>query len=265
MYYLKKRRIGLNWTIRGYVSMTKQLEGITSLRFLSLREVISKTGIKKSAIYYKLNPEHPRYDSTFPKRVKVGTTSKKFIESEVDAWMAIQVQASRPIKPDNGDLSEVPQQVVVPIPTAETEELAKAKESSSSDLATIRQLLEQNARKGKCLSYEQAMAPIRLWADVHEDRVVFEKLLEQVSRESHATNKGLLSVLIHERVGSAGRPSAAFFKLVKKLGYSYEDEDVFVDHEIKRLYLLREDPQSLHKNRKLMWVETRSGRILTRL
>ena len=53
MYDLKKRRIGLNWTIRGYVSMTKQLEGITSLRFLSLREVISKTGIKKSAIYYK--------------------------------------------------------------------------------------------------------------------------------------------------------------------------------------------------------------------
>ena len=72
--------------------------------------------------------------------------------------------------------------------------------------------------------------------------------------------------LRHSSKGFVQRiPSAAFFKLVKKLGYSYEDEDVFVDHEIKRLYLLREDPQSLHKNRKLMWVETRSGRILTRL
>ncbi len=250
---------------KGATLNVTKLKGTTSLRFLSLREVMSRTGIKKSAIYYKINPQHPRYDPDFPKRVKVGLTSRKFVESEVDAWMALQVQASRPVK-QSGDLSDVNEKTGAATPASGTDKSRKAKDAVALEhVATLRELLEKNARTGKCISYKEAMAPIRLWADVVEDREIFETLLERVTRESHAANKGLLSVLIHERVGSAGRPSTSFFELAKQLGYSYEDKDAFVDHEIKRLYLQREDPNSSHRNRKLVWVQSRGKRMLSRL
>lgn len=246
--------------------MTKQLEGTTSLRFLSLREVISRTGIKKSAIYYKMNPQHPRYDPTFPKRVKVGLTSKKFIESEVEAWMALQVQASRPVAEGKGNLFGVNEKTGAATPASGTEELPKANEAVALEhVAILRKLLEENAQTGKCISYAEAMAPLRLWADVAEDREIFEKLLERISTASHAAGKGLLSVLIHEKPGRTGRPSDAFFEMAEKLGYSYESTAAFVDREIKKLFLVHEDPSHLHQAGKLTWVEHRGRRMLMRV
>lgn len=51
-------------------------------------EVEARTGLKRSTIYDKLDPESPRYDATFPKRVSLGTSAVGWLESEVDAWVA---------------------------------------------------------------------------------------------------------------------------------------------------------------------------------
>lgn len=245
--------------------MVKQHESANALKFLTVKEVAEKIGLSRSTVYEKMGS-----DPTFPKKIKVGSTAKnaavRFVESEVNAWMALQVQAGRLAEQSERDPSDVIEKTVTTAPAYGTGELTKAKEQrASGHLTTISQLLEKNARTGKCISYEQAMAAVRLWADKPEDREIFEEVLEKVARASHAENKGLLSVLVHEHVGSSGRPSATFFRLAKKLGYSYEDADAFVDHEIRRLYQLYEDQHSLHKHRKLMWVETRGKRMLTRL
>ena len=51
-------------------------------------DVEARTGLKRSTIYDKLDPESPRYDATFPKRVSLGTSAVGWLESEVDAWVA---------------------------------------------------------------------------------------------------------------------------------------------------------------------------------
>lgn len=51
-------------------------------------EVEARTGLKRSTIYDKLDPESPRYDATFPKQVSLGTSAVGWLESEVDAWVA---------------------------------------------------------------------------------------------------------------------------------------------------------------------------------
>ncbi len=51
-------------------------------------DVEARTGLKRSTIYDKLDPESKRYDATFPKRVSLGTSAVGWLESEVDAWVA---------------------------------------------------------------------------------------------------------------------------------------------------------------------------------
>lgn len=77
--------------------------------------------------------------------------------------MALQVQAGRLVKESERDPSDVIEKTVTAAPACGTEELAKAKETVALEhVAILRELLEKNARTGKCMSYEEAMAPIRL-------------------------------------------------------------------------------------------------------
>ena len=50
-----------------------------------------KTGISRSAIYDRLNRNSPRYDPTFPRPVKIGKITIRFVESEVDKWIESQI------------------------------------------------------------------------------------------------------------------------------------------------------------------------------
>lgn len=64
--------------------------GIPSYRMLRLRQVKEMIGLSKSAIYDRIA------QGTFPKAVSLGGRSVAWLESEVNAWLAAQIAASRP-------------------------------------------------------------------------------------------------------------------------------------------------------------------------
>ena len=70
----------------------------TQLTILRRKQVEARTGLSRSTIYAKLrrNPKRPSdYDPTFPKPVAVGAKAVGWIEAEVEAWLAAQIQKSR--------------------------------------------------------------------------------------------------------------------------------------------------------------------------
>lgn len=67
---------------------------------LKRQEVERLTGLGRSAIYARLNPKHPQHDPSFPKPVALGgrpdaPTCVRWVESEVQAWIAQQIERSR--------------------------------------------------------------------------------------------------------------------------------------------------------------------------
>lgn len=70
----------------------------SALTILRRKQVEARTGLSRSSIYARLrhNPKRPGdYDPTFPKPVSIGAKAIGFIESEVEAWIAAQIQKSR--------------------------------------------------------------------------------------------------------------------------------------------------------------------------
>ncbi len=70
----------------------------SALTILRRKQVEARTGLSRSSIYAKLrhNPKRPSdFDPTFPRPVSIGAKAIGFIESEVEAWIAAQIQKSR--------------------------------------------------------------------------------------------------------------------------------------------------------------------------
>jgi len=69
-----------------------------ALTILRRKQVEARTGLSRSSIYARLrhNPKRPGdFDPTFPKPVSVGAKAVGWIEAEVDAWLAAQVEKRR--------------------------------------------------------------------------------------------------------------------------------------------------------------------------
>lgn len=64
-------------------------EGV--LRVLRIKQVQDRTGLGRSTIYDRINVRSSRYDSSFPKPVKIGISAVGWIEHEVNAWIAARV------------------------------------------------------------------------------------------------------------------------------------------------------------------------------
>lgn len=60
-------------------------------RILRLPEVSNRTGRGRSTIYEDMAA------GTFPKPIKLGSRSVGWVEEEVDAWIAEQIQKSRAV------------------------------------------------------------------------------------------------------------------------------------------------------------------------
>ena len=61
----------------------------TSERLLRLPDVEALTGLKKTAIYAGIKA------GTFPAPVSLGEKAVGWVESEIDAWIAARIHASR--------------------------------------------------------------------------------------------------------------------------------------------------------------------------
>jgi prophage regulatory protein len=55
-------------------------------RFLRLPEVIAKTGVSRSTIYYWID------QGTFPRQISLGARSAAWLESEINEWMEKKIQ-----------------------------------------------------------------------------------------------------------------------------------------------------------------------------
>ncbi|WP_240531435.1 helix-turn-helix transcriptional regulator [Variovorax boronicumulans] len=67
----------------------------TATVILRRRQVEARTSLSRSAIYDRLDANSPRYDPTFPKQVKLGSSSVGWLESEIENWLAARTRASR--------------------------------------------------------------------------------------------------------------------------------------------------------------------------
>ena len=65
---------------------------------LKRQDVERASGLGKSAIYARMDSNHPQYDPTFPKPVSIGgspekPTSVRWVASEVYAWIHTRIAA----------------------------------------------------------------------------------------------------------------------------------------------------------------------------
>lgn len=58
-----------------------------SATILRIEQVEARTGLKRSAIYDRLNKNSPRYDPTFPKQVGLGPGAVGWYEDEITGWV----------------------------------------------------------------------------------------------------------------------------------------------------------------------------------
>ncbi|WP_191486366.1 helix-turn-helix transcriptional regulator [Pseudomonas sp. FEN] len=59
----------------------------THPRVLRLKQVLDRVGLSRSTIYDRMNPASPRYDSSFPKPMKIGSSAVGWLESSISKWI----------------------------------------------------------------------------------------------------------------------------------------------------------------------------------
>lgn len=72
-------------------AMNVEQSGKPIVRVLRLRQVQERLGLGRSTIYDRMSPRSPRYDSTFPKPIKLGGSAVGWIESDICHWIDSRV------------------------------------------------------------------------------------------------------------------------------------------------------------------------------
>ena len=62
----------------------------TTTKIYRIKDLISVTGLSRSTIYDKLNPKSPRYDSSFPKKIKLGVRAVGWFKEDIMNWLEAQ-------------------------------------------------------------------------------------------------------------------------------------------------------------------------------
>jgi prophage regulatory protein len=72
-----------------------------------LADVMHYLSLSRSAIYDRQNPDSPRYDSTFPKKIFLGGGAVGWQKEDIDAWLVICKERGKvtPKKQDSSKLS----------------------------------------------------------------------------------------------------------------------------------------------------------------
>jgi len=65
----------------------------THPRVLRIKEVLKRVGLSRSTLYDRMNPASPRYDDSFPKRVKIGKWAVGWLESSINEWIESLVES----------------------------------------------------------------------------------------------------------------------------------------------------------------------------
>jgi len=244
--------------------MTEQQQTAKGITILRLNQVKDRTGLSRSTIYDRMNPHSPRHDPSFPVQVELGASSVGWVASEIDVWLSSRISANR------SAVGKVPQtkesEQVPPLKPERTDPKVdvEAPDPHETDIATVRQFLENEIKRGTTsIIYPEVMASIHLWEDKPADRAAIAKILETITKTSHAENGVLLSSIVHGPKGRNSRPADAFFDLAKSLGYTFGNLEDFVKEQTKCLYEFYENPANKTKGR-IIWLQVKDRIRLTR-
>lgn len=69
-------------------------------RVLRLKQVQERLGLGRSTIYDRMNLKSPRYDSTFPRPIKLGVTAVGWLEADINSWIDARIAAGWCSTPD---------------------------------------------------------------------------------------------------------------------------------------------------------------------
>lgn len=70
------------------------------IRLIRRKQLEEKIGLGRTAIYDRMNPKSASHDPEFPRPIELGIGKNPPVawnESEVDAWIAKQIQRSRQV------------------------------------------------------------------------------------------------------------------------------------------------------------------------
>jgi prophage regulatory protein len=62
-------------------------------QIIRLKEVVAVTGVSRSVIYAKLNPQSSCYDATFPKPIKLSVNCVGWSALEVNQWIESKLRS----------------------------------------------------------------------------------------------------------------------------------------------------------------------------
>lgn len=60
-------------------------------RLLSMKDVVSHTGVSRATIYEMINESSDRYDPTFPKKVQLTQVRVAWVASEIAEWINAKI------------------------------------------------------------------------------------------------------------------------------------------------------------------------------
>jgi prophage regulatory protein len=66
-----------------------------SRKMLRMKQLIEQTGLSRSTLYDIMDVKSKRYDSTFPRGIKLTEATVCWLESEVNAWIDSKILQSR--------------------------------------------------------------------------------------------------------------------------------------------------------------------------
>ena len=64
-------------------------------QIIRIKEVIAVTGVSRSVIYEKLNPQSKCYDATFPKPIKLSVSCVGWSALEVNQWIEAKLNSRK--------------------------------------------------------------------------------------------------------------------------------------------------------------------------
>ncbi|NLY27807.1 MAG: AlpA family phage regulatory protein [Alcaligenaceae bacterium] len=59
----------------------------TRTRVIRLPECLAMIGLGRSTLFELSNPRSPRYDPTFPKKLRIGQRAVGWLETDICAWI----------------------------------------------------------------------------------------------------------------------------------------------------------------------------------
>jgi prophage regulatory protein len=66
-----------------------------TLTLLNIKQVTQRVSLSKSSIYRRLDPKEKLYDPSFPRPIKLGENSTRWVETEINIWIKQHIQQCR--------------------------------------------------------------------------------------------------------------------------------------------------------------------------